>query len=294
MRIRDIFDVTINWLCDNAKFVAAFFTVLLGVFQIKVIEDYFTQRSFLFIDNSYYFLIILFILLSLLFIYIEQQELKIIKNKSLADKKLIDDLGEKNNVLSSQISLLENSSEMIYNSYSELFESFLRLLFNSLSLNYEDRISVYKVISINGNECFELIGRVSDNPNLEKAGRKTYPVNEGFISIGWERGEYSVESLPCPSGFEEYLTAVKEYKDISADIITNLNMKSRNYYIHRLKINDKPNCILVFESLAPKKLNEAVIKTSLNDVGNQLKDFVNKRISKDISSLPNTATDSGF
>ena len=216
------------------------------------------------------------------------------KKKNLDDLSQISTLKEEKTSLSSQISQLETSSEMIYNSYSELFKSFLTLMFNSLDLNHEDRISVYKVTSNQEEECFELIGRVSDNPLLEKPGRKSYPITQGFISEGWKKGEFVVEELPEYSNFDEYYEKILTFAQIERDVIEQINMKSRNYFIFRLKIDGKPIGILVFESLEPNKLKIENIKSRITEIESQLKDFVHKRISKDIFNSSVTAVESGF
>ncbi|MFN4151863.1 MAG: hypothetical protein ACK4IX_13065, partial [Candidatus Sericytochromatia bacterium] len=214
--------------------------------------------------------------------------------ESLNDLSNISILKEQKTLLSSQISSLETSSEMIYNSYSELFKSFLMLMFNSLDLNHEDRISVYKVSTNQEEECFELIGRVADNPLLEKPGRKSYPITQGFISEGWKKGEFIVQELPSHSNFDAYYSEILTHADIERDVVEKINMKSRNYFIYRLKIDGRPLGILVFESLQPNKLNIEIIKIRIIEIESQLKDFVNKRISKDIFNNSTTAQESGF
>lgn len=282
-----------NCICNNAKFASGLFTVLLGILQIESIKNYFLGLNFLGLINSYLVFFILFIFLSLLFLYIEQDEFKILKTKSENDNNKIVELKDQNKILSEQISSLESGSELIYNSYSELFESFLRLLFASLELNHEDRISVYKV-NKNEVELFELIGRVSDNPELEKPGRRTYPIDKGVISIGWKMGEFLVPELPEFTNFEDYYAKVKEYADIEKEVVQKINMKSRNYFVYRLKYNGKPNSILVFESMIPNKLNAENIKTKITEIDIQLKDFVNKRISRDQFNTNASASESGF
>lgn len=282
-----------DWTCNNAKFASGFFTVSIGIIQIESIKNYLLGLNFLGIISSYSVFFILFILLSLFFLYLEQDEFKILKTKSGIDNAKIEQLEGQNKVLSEQISSLESGSELIYNSYSELFESFLRLLFASLELNHEDRISVYKVNNQEG-ELFELIGRVSDNPLLEKSGRKTYPIDQGFISIGWKKGEFLVYDLPEFTKFEDYYAKVLEYADIEEGVIQKINMKSRNYFVYRLKYNGKPNSVLVFESLSPNKLNDEKIKAKIKEIDSQLKDFVNKRISRDKFYTNALASESGF
>lgn len=293
MNFRKIILCISNWICNNAKFVGGFFTILFGILQIEIIQTFFTGLDFLGLVNSYLFLSILFMFLSMLFIYIEQEEFKTLKIKSDNDDLKIAEIEGQNKTLSEQISSLESGSELLYNSYSELFESFLRLLFTSLELNYEDRISVYKVNS-NEKELFELIGRVSDDPLLEKSGRKTYPIDKGFISIGWKKGEFLVYDLPEFTKFEDYYSEVLKHSDIEEHVVRKINMKSRNYFVYRLKYNGKPNSVLVFESLSPNKLNVEKIKEKITEIDGQLKDFVNKKISREKFNSNTLASESGF
>lgn len=110
------------------------------------------------------------------------------------------------------------------------------------------RVSFYKY----QDEQFKLIGRYSPNPNYNKKGRLAYPSKEGFISKGWEKGEYIIGGIP------KYVANGKEWRDymrkecgLSDKVLRKMTMKSQSYYIYRVDNEDsrKQLGIVVFEQV---------------------------------------------
>lgn len=176
-------------------------------------------------------------------------------------KKLEDTAEEK----SQTIGDLETSVNELVTEINELFNSYLKLLVKNLNLTYEERISVYKI----HDDRFQLIGRASESTRLEKTGRGTYPIDEGFIGLGWDRGEYFVDDLPDPNtegGPKRYYERVSKEVSISKHIVEKLNMKSRSYFVIRLEgFDNKPKAVIVLESKNAKAFNEMEVRSKIED-----------------------------
>ena len=110
-----------------------------------------------------------------------------------------------------------------------LLRHFLIFISKALGFNNKHRISVYLHVG----KDFNRIGRYSENPNYDKAGRKLYPENQGCIAKAWEQGTFQ-DVLPDPKNLEEYKKVLEERYNIDSKTADNLTMKSRSYVGIRL------------------------------------------------------------
>ena len=193
--------------------------------------------------------------------------------------KEIDKLEKENNLKSIKINDLESNLNEVVNETNELFNSYLKLLVKNLNFTHRDRISVYKIY----NNRFKLLGRTSVDPILMEIGRAEYPINEGFIGKGWREGEYFIDDLPDPesgrngSGLTAYYNRVNQIHIIPRDVIDNMKMKSRTFFIYRINGYDgNPRAVLVFESLDERTFTKEFIIEKLNGVKQPLIMFIEK------------------
>ncbi|EKB60889.1 hypothetical protein [Bergeyella zoohelcum] len=193
---------------------------------------------------------------------------------SVSNIKEVNELEKKNDNKSIKIKDLETNLNEVVKETNELFNSYLKLLVKNLNFTSRERISVYKEY----NDRFKLIGRTSDNPRLKKKGRNTYPIDEGFIALAWEDGEYFIDDLPCPdSNFDFYYERINSINKIPKEVVQAMNMKSRTFFAYRIKGNDnEPKAVLVFESKNEKGFVKEDIINGLRDVKQSLVMFVEK------------------
>lgn len=163
---------------------------------------------------------------------------------------------------------------MLTNDTNDLLNSYLKIICKNLGFSYTERISIYKVSS----NRFVLLGRSSENPNFSVSGRSNYPLKEGFIGLGWERGEYYIADLPDPSSnFETYYERVSNENTIDRLAVNNIKMKSRSYFIHRVDgFDSNPKAIIVFESIQPEGIDKEKVKNFLSENLSPLVTFVEK------------------
>jgi len=165
-------------------------------------------------------------------------------------------------------------TEIVYET-SDLFNSYIKLIVKNLGFTHQERISVYKVYS----DGFKLIGRSSINPNLMEKGRSKYPITDGFIGKGWAEGEYFINNLPDPNARNgnTYYQAVNRINPIERDVVDNMNMKSRTYFVYRINgFDSTPKAILVFESERENAFTKELIVESLAGVKQPLVMFIEK------------------
>lgn len=147
-------------------------------------------------------------------------------------------------------------------------------MIKNLDFTHTERISVYKV----DNNLFKLIGRTSEDPTLMEKGRDCYPIDEGFISIGWKTGEYFIDDLPCPvQKFTEYYKEVNKISPIPKEVVSTMKMKSRNFFIYRINgYNGTAKALLVFESTLSNKFKKEFIIDKLKGIKLPLVAFIEK------------------
>ena len=172
------------------------------------------------------------------------------------------------------VDLETNVSERV-KEMNELFKSYLKLLVETLEFDHTSRISVYKVYE----DKFLLMGRSSANPMLETSTRNSYPIDQGFIGKAWAEGEYYVNDLPDPASKnrETYYTKVNQLCKINKDVVLNMNMASRCYYIQRINgYENEPRAIIVLESKEPNAFSKEVVIEPLKIVKDTLVMFIEK------------------
>lgn len=258
---------TIDWLFDKSNFALATLGGAFSIIDISGIDDWTIGELNFPIGKVFYwsfcFLFVIFCIIS----YSYGKEIDKIENENNSLKQEV-------NNKSLKISELENKVDDIINETNDLFNSYLKLMVKNLNFTHTERISVYKVY----NDKFKLIGRTSENPRLEEKGRSEYPIGEGFIGKGWEEGEFFINDLPCPeTDFDEYVNQINKICDISKSALESMKMKSRTFFIYRIKGNDnKPKAVLVFESKKEKGFEKQNVIDRLKDVKQPLVIFIEK------------------
>ncbi len=194
---------------------------------------------------------------------------------SISNSSNIKDLEEDNKDKGNKIQDLENALNDSIKEMNELFNSYLTLMIKNLNFGHTERISVYKVYE----NKFVMIGRASDNPNLQQIGRSSYPIDEGFIGKGWAEGEYFINDLPDPNlrNGDTYYKKVNEVCTIEKEVLNNIKMKSRTFFIYRIKGYDNlPKAVLVIESENEKGFDKADVINKLAGVKQPLVMFIEK------------------
>ncbi len=193
----------------------------------------------------------------------------------LSNSKNITNLEKDNFEKGNKIIDLESALNDSIKEMNELFNSYLTLMVKNLNFGHSERISVYKVFE----DKFVLIGRASDNPNLKKIGRSSYPIDEGFIGKGWAEGEYFIDNLPDPSfrNGDSYFNQVNSVCKIKRQVVDEIRMKSRTYFIYRIKgYDNQPKAVLVIESLNQNGFEKAEVINKLGGVKQPLVMFIEK------------------
>ncbi len=254
----------IDYLFDKSLIISGICVVLLSVIDISNLNErtitILGVEKFQIGKLFYYLVVILSIFFGII---------TVINGKEF--EKLEMDSNDKSN----KINDLESKLNEVVSETNELFNSYLRLLLKNLNFTHTERISVYKVY----NNRFKLIGRTSVDPTLSSAGRSDYPITDGFIGKGWREGEYFIKNLPdiTSSSGNTYYNAINKVNPIPREVVNNLRMKSRNFYIYRINGYDgNPKAVLVFESLQPSCFEKDFIVEKLNGVKQPLVMFIEK------------------
>jgi hypothetical protein len=259
---------SIDYLFDKSLIFSGLCLVILTAVDISNINEwkglFFGIEDFQYGRFLYYFTMLCAIIFGII---------------STLSGKEIDKLEKENNLKSIKINDLESNLNEVVNETNELFNSYLKLLVKNLNFTHRERISVYKIY----NNRFKLLGRTSVDPILMEIGRTEYPINEGFIGKGWREGEYFIDDLPDPesgrngSGLTTYYNRVNQIHPIPRDVIDNMKMKSRTFFIYRINGYDgNPRAVLVFESLDEKTFTKEFIVEKLNGVKQPLIMFIEK------------------
>lgn len=173
------------------------------------------------------------------------------------------------------LELLNQANEKlkaIRNEYYKLCSDNLKSIFSSFfdETSGNGRVSLYKHTGHN----FILLGRYSQNPTYNKIGRGGYPDNEGFIAKGWEDGEFEINDIPMWKGAgTQYKSYVKSKCNISDEVLQNINMRSKSFYIYRFNNHDASNPlgIIVFEKIEANGISKNTVKGIINAQNNQIK-----------------------
>ena len=243
---------------DKSNIVLAILGLALSIIDISNLDEYVIGSSEFPLGKVFYwFVIIIFFSFCVI---------------SFFYGKEIDKLEQENMNKSQKIRDLESSLNNVVNDTNDLFKSYLRLLIRNLNFSHTERISMYKVY----NNRFKLIGRTSENPTLEEEGRKDYPIDQGFIGKGWAERDFFIDDLPDPSN-KTYYNRINIISKIPRDVVDNIKMKSRTYFVYRINGYDSsPKAVLVFESLKEKAFKKDFIIEKLKDVKQPLIMFTEK------------------
>jgi len=262
--MRNILHSFINWLFDKSQYISAISFIVLTIIDISNLNE--STISIFGIEKLeigkifYYFLVVIAIVFA--FFSIQQsKELETLEN----------DVKNKGN----KIVDLEEAINNIIKDMDELFNSYLRLLLKNINFTHHDRISVYKVLS----NRFVLLGRTSENPNLMSKGRDSYNIEDGFIGKGWAEGSFFIDDLPDPNhnNCTRYFNKVNSISKIDKEVLDNMKMKSRTFYVYRLDgFDGTPRAIVVFESLCAKGFKKEDIEELISNVKQPLIMFVEK------------------
>lgn len=266
--MRNFLKNSIDYLFDKSLIFSGLCLVILTAVDISNINEwkglFFGIEDFQYGRILYYFTMLCAIIFGII---------------STLSGREIDKLEKENNLKSIKINDLESNLNEVVNETNELFNSYLKLLVKNLNFTHRERISVYKIY----NNRFKLLGRTSVDPILMEIGRTEYPINEGFIGKGWREGEYFIDDLPDPesgrngSGLTAYYNRVNLIHPIPRDVIDNMKMKSRTFFIYRINGYDgNPRAVLVFESLDEKTFTKEFIVEKLNGVKQPLIMFIEK------------------
>lgn len=158
-----------------------------------------------------------------------------------------------------KLSRFNNIDDEFYKMCCDLLRNIFDQYLDSFS---NTRISLYE----HSDGKFKLIGRYSNNPIFNKKGRDYYPDDEGFISMGWNNGKKYIKHLPDYNiNPEEYLIRIKKHISFREEVLKNLNMKSRVYYVRSINNEDSrlPYGIVVIESTLHNAPKEADLDKSL-------------------------------
>lgn len=262
--IRDFFHKSIDWIFKYSLHITSIALVLLSVIDISNVNEW--KASFWGLMD---------VPLGKLIYYPSVVGAIVFGLFGLSNSKNITDLEKDCLEKGCKIVDLENALNDSIKEMNELFNSYLTLMVKNLSFNHTERISVYKVHEGN----FVLIGRASDNPTLCRIGRSRYPLEEGFIGKGWAEGEFFIDNLPDPTlrNGETYYNQVNQICKIDREVVRNIRMKSRTFFIYRIKgYDNQPKAILVIESLNQNGFNKVDIISKLAGVKQPLVMFIEK------------------
>lgn len=112
------------------------------------------------------------------------------------------------------------------------------------------RLSLYGHVG----EVFYLILRISSNPELQKAGRPTYPDNQGSLALLWKKAQLDQSSQNKESAKKK---AIKH--GIPKEVVDNLTMYPRRMVGIRIENDSRESVgIALLESESPQELDNAL------------------------------------
>ena len=262
--MRNILHKVIDWLFNKSLYVSGIAVVFLSIIDISNINDWeipaFGVDAFEIGRVIYVFTVLTALVFGVISVTQAKDVAELEKDKQEKGLKISD---------------LETTLTEIIHETSDLFNSYIKLIVKNLGFTHQERISVYKVYK----DGFKLIGRSSINPNLMEKGRPKYPISDGFIGKGWAEGEYFIDDLPDPNARNgnTYYQAVNRINPIEKNVVDNMNMKSRTYFVYRINgFDSSPKAILVFESERENAFTKEEIIESLAGIKQPLVMFIEK------------------
>lgn len=146
---------------------------------------------------------------------------------------------------------LQQKNEIMMQSLDGLPKDFLELVFEELSFNSNERISLYT----HRNNRFVIAARYASVKPLITKGRESYPENEGYIGKAWKSPNTEDYFYKCDlpsSEKKEYIEKMVKDANLSKETIEKMSMHSRCYYIKVVRKHNEPVGVIVLESLKPR------------------------------------------
>ena len=153
--------------------------------------------------------------------------------------------------------------ELIKPNIDRIIKCYLRDISRALKFDHDDRISLYIVLE---NE-FAICSRVSVNPELEKIGRGSYPINQGIIAKAWEQNMVFENNIPqYAKKNKKYSNYFHKYYNMPVSVTEKLSMKSHIYFGRRIHDHNKANPIgvIIVESKKKNRFDKAELEKVLN------------------------------
>ena len=252
-----------NWKENLTKYILLFIPFLFGIPSFSLwIENH----------NIVFWILFLLVVIGIIMnIYLEGSALGIKENdiyKLTSEKSRLENDAQRNQ------DFIDSMKEAIEAVPDDVIEH----IFHFLELDNSDRISLYSF----DKDTLYMTGRYSSAPELRVPGRLKYPKNEGYIGKVWggvEDDVFIVEELCDPERAQKrYINEVNRGSNLPIEIINNLSMKSRSYYVRLLRKDHREVAVLVLESKKeklPKPQNQ--IDTVLSgEFGRLLVKYVNR------------------
>lgn len=175
---------------------------------------------------------------------------------------------------------MQASKSKVIEVHQELVTTWIKELFNKLSLGSEERITIYYEFD----EEFFLLARYSSNPVFAKIHRQKFPLNQGVISRAWQHNNCVEKKCPHASDFEEYSNYLENEYGYESVKIKSFTMKACRYLGQAIKDADVHKGVIVFESTREDFLTGAKDKEILrccDESQSQLSKFVRDSLSFD-------------
>ena len=153
---------------------------------------------------------------------------------------------EKDEILKEQKEKLTNYA-LLRQNIDLIFGEHLKSIARSLAFTHNERISLYII----DNGEFVCCSRFSQNPNYEKRGRTSYPLNEGVIGEAWSTGVEFIASLPdVKRGQDTYIKRTKTKYNIPESTVAKFSMFPRLILGYRISNHDHSdhNAVIIVES----------------------------------------------
>lgn len=177
-------------------------------------------------------------------------------------------------ILKKQVAELKRENEVIADNIRNLFDGYLYQLSSQLGFGADgksdERITIY---IDSGSGYFVPFGRYSADPQLAKAGRPQYPVNQGCIGEGWKNGWHFVNNL---GKNRRYIKNTKDRYSMSEVTINSLSMKSELYAVKRINNGVRPLAVIVVECLRRDKFDSRHLKNILDREEGVISELIGK------------------
>ena len=124
----------------------------------------------------------------------------------------------------------------------------------------QSRATIY--LHVPALNLFSFCGRYSENPELRKKGRSTFPDDKGCISKGWRNGWHLDRSIP-----DDDADAAQYHRDtygVAKGTYQTLKMKSKLFAVQRIKDGSRPVAVIVVESVERSAFDDHELRAALD------------------------------